>query len=241
MMVKSVLDLHTHTVASGHAYNSLREMARSASDKGLELLGITEHAPSMPGSCQWFYFQNLTIVPRQLYGIELLLGSEVNIMDTQGTLDLSQRDLRELDLTIASMHTPCMKSGSVQENTYAYQKVLENPEINIIGHPDDGRFPVDYRALVKTAADYGKVLEINNHSLDPDCSRQNARENDLEMLALCKEYRVPVVMSSDAHFDTLIGEFPNIYPLMEELDFPEDLVLNRSVESLRPYVNRFKL
>ena len=59
MKYSSVLDLHTHTVASGHAYCSLREMAKAAADKGLELLGITEHAPSMPGTCHKFYFHNL--------------------------------------------------------------------------------------------------------------------------------------------------------------------------------------
>ena len=239
-MKKSVLDLHTHTIASGHAYCSLREMAKAASDKGLEILGITEHAPMMPGSCQRFYFHNLKVVPRNLYGVELLLGTEVNIMDTQGNLDLVQKDHQELDLVIASMHTPCMKPGTIQENTYAYQKVLANPAVNIIGHPDDGRFPVDFKTLVRTASDYGKVLEVNNHSLDPECARQNAREHDLEMLNWCKEYGVPIVMSSDAHFDTLIGEFPNIYPLLEEAGFPENLILNYSAEKLRPFVNRFK-
>ena len=95
MKYKSVLDLHTHTVASGHAYCSLREMARAASDKGLELLGITEHAPMMPGTCHEFYFNNLKVVPRELYGIQLLLGSEVNILDAKGTVDLAAADAGE--------------------------------------------------------------------------------------------------------------------------------------------------
>ncbi len=77
MKYHSVMDLHTHTVASGHAYCTLREMAKAASDKGLELLGITEHAPKMPGTCHKFYFQNIKVVPREMYGIQLLLGSEV--------------------------------------------------------------------------------------------------------------------------------------------------------------------
>ena len=51
MRYNSVLDLHTHTLVSGHAYCSLREMAKAASKKGLEVLGITEHAPAMPGTC----------------------------------------------------------------------------------------------------------------------------------------------------------------------------------------------
>ena len=74
-------DLHTHTIASGHAYNSIREMAKSASEKGLEVLGITEHAPKMPGTCHRIYFQNLKVVPREMYGVQLLIGAEVNILD----------------------------------------------------------------------------------------------------------------------------------------------------------------
>ena len=75
-----VLDVHTHTIASGHAYNTMREMAKAAADKGLELLGITEHAMAMPGTCHEYYFQNLKMVEREMYGTELLLGSEVNIL-----------------------------------------------------------------------------------------------------------------------------------------------------------------
>ncbi len=237
MSYEYVLDLHTHTIASGHAYNTLREMAKAASDKGLSVLGITEHAPKMPGTCHSFYFHNLKTVPRELYGIRLLLGSEVNIMDFEGNIDLEERDLKGMDIIIASLHTPCIKPGSIKENTTAYLKAMENSYVNIIGHPDDGRYPVDYRALVEGAKEKGKVLELNNHSLDPKCFRRDARENDLKMLELCKEYAVPVIMGSDAHFDTLIGEFSMAKKLLEEVDFPEELVLNRSVEALQGHVN----
>lgn len=125
MRYQSVMDLHTHTVASGHAYCTLREMARAASDKGLELLGITEHAPKMPGTCHKFYFQNIKVVPREMYGIQLLLGSEVNILDAAGTVDLEQKTLEKLDVVIASLHVPCIRPGSRQENTEAYLKCYE--------------------------------------------------------------------------------------------------------------------
>lgn len=149
MKYQSVMDLHTHTVASGHAYCTLREMARAASDKGLELLGITEHAPKMPGTCHKFYFQNIKVVPREMYGIQLLLGSEVNILDAAGTVDLEQKTLEKLDVVIASLHVPCIRPGSRQENTEAYLNAMKNPCVNIIGHPDDGRYEVDYEALVQ--------------------------------------------------------------------------------------------
>lgn len=238
MSYSYVLDLHTHTVASGHAYCSLREMAKAAADKGLELLGITEHAPQMPGTCHKFYFQNIKVVPRELYGIKLLLGSEVNILDAQGTVDLNERELKSLDVIIASLHIPCMKPLSRSENTQAYLNAMKNPSINIIGHPDDGRYEIDYRALVQGAKEYGKVLELNNHSLEPGCNRINAVENDTEMLKLCMEYQVPIVMSSDAHFDTLIGGFDSAVSLLSSLNFPEELVLNRSVDAIKGYINR---
>lgn len=238
MRYPSVLDLHTHTVASGHAYCTLREMAKAAADKGLEVLGITEHAPKMPGTCHKFYFENLKVVSREMYGIQLLLGSEVNILDPEGNIDLAPKTLARMDVVIASLHTPCIEPASKLENTQAYLNVMKNPYVNIIGHPDDGRYEIDYEALVQGAKEYGKVLELNNHSLNPECTRANAVENDTVMLNLCKKYQVPIVMDSDSHFDLLIGEFDRARALLTELDFPEELVLNRSADAIRGYVNR---
>lgn len=235
--MKSVMDLHTHTLASGHAYNSMREMASAAAEKGLEVLGITEHAPAMPGTCQAFYFQNLKVVPREMYGIRLLLGAELNIMDYDGTVDLEPRDLKRLDIAIASLHLPCIKPGTAEENTRAYLKAMENPYVNIIGHPDDGRFPVNHEALVEGAKKWNKIIEINNNSLSPLSFRSNAEENDLEILKYCREYKVPVVLSSDAHIDVRIGDFEYALPLLEKAGFPEELVLNRSMEALEPFLH----
>ena len=235
------IDTHTHTLASGHAYNTLNEMAQAAADKGLKGLAITEHAPEMPGTCHLFYFQNLRIVPRKKYGIELLLGTELNIMNARGEIDLPDSVLERLDIAIASIHMPCFKDERTIDNvTAAYEKVMEHPYVDIIGHPDDGRYEVDYEALVQGAKEYGKILEVNNHSLVPTSFRQNARENDVKMLKFCMKYQVPVVMDSDAHFDTHIAEFDAARGLLEELDFPEELVVNRSVNALRGYINALK-
>ena len=89
-MRKVLIDAHTHTVASGHAYSSLQEMAKAAADKGLEVLGITEHGPKVPGTCPQLYFKNMFVVPRKMYGIRLLMVCEMNILDCHGTLDLSE-------------------------------------------------------------------------------------------------------------------------------------------------------
>lgn len=86
--MKIELDVHTHTLASGHAFSTLQEMVQAAAEKGLKLLGITEHSPGIPGTCDSIYFRNLHVVPRRMYGVDLLLGAEINILNTQGDLDM---------------------------------------------------------------------------------------------------------------------------------------------------------
>lgn len=239
--MKFILDTHTHTFASGHSYSTIREMAHAASEKGLKLLGITEHAPKMPGSCHEFYFQNLKVVDRQMCGVELLLGAELNILDPDGRVDLPDQLLSKLDITIASLHIPCMTPGTKEENTRAYINAMKNPLINIIGHPDDRRYPVDYKEIVLAAKEYHTLIELNNSSLTEGGARTNAKPLDIEILGLCKEYEVPVVVGSDAHIDHAVGNHDKAEALLREVDFPESLIVNQDVDFLKKYTNRYKL
>lgn len=233
------IDLHTHTLASGHAYNTIDEMVEYAGKKGMTHLGITEHAPKMPGTCHEFYFSNLKAVLRQRDGLELLLGSEVNIIDYKGKIDLRTGILKQMDVVIASLHTPCIQAGTADENTAAYIGAMENPYVNIIGHPDDGRFPINYEAFVKKAKETKTLIEINNNSLRPTNPREGTRENDLEILKLCKKYGVMVVFGSDAHVKEDIGNFDVIKEVVAEVDFPEELVANRDFAVLKEYLNKY--
>lgn len=237
--MRDILDIHTHTLASGHAYNTMMEMIRAAQEKGLEVYGITEHAPKMPGSCHEFYFQNLKVVERQHGDLELLLGVELNILDEKGAVDLGEPYLGRMDVAIASLHTACVRPGSRQWNTECVIQAMKNPHINIIAHPDDGRFPLDYEAVVQAAAEFHTLLEINNHSLEPGVSRQNARENDLEMLRLCKKYQVSVILGSDAHYYKDILNHTCALALLEETAFPEELVVNTDKKKLYAYINKY--
>ena len=143
MMREYTVDTHTHTIASGHAYNTILEMAKAAADKGIKILGITDHSKAMPEASGDFYFMNLKSMDREAYGVELLLGVELNIIDYNGKVDLPLRYIKEMDIVIASLHTPCIKPGTKEENTNALIKCCENPYIDIIGHPDDGNYDID--------------------------------------------------------------------------------------------------
>lgn len=231
-----LLDLHTHTTASGHAYNSLYEMVNSASAKGLSLFGCSDHAPAMPGSCHSFHFINFKVLPRTLFGVKLMMGVELNIMDYKGSVDLEQHVLEPLDYAIASLHQPCIDSGSAVQNTGACLGALKNPLIQIIGHPDDSRFPIDYDTLVAAAGEHHKLLEVNNSSLNPLSFRVGARDNYIKMLELCRHYRTSIIINSDAHCEADAGSHGFAHALLEEVDFPEELVVNTSFDRFSSYI-----
>lgn len=229
-------DMHTHTIASGHAYSTIKEMAEAAEEKGIKLLGITEHSSKMPGSCQDIYFANLGVVDRKIGNVELALGVELNIMDYDGNVDMDTALIAKQDIVIASMHTPCLKPGTKEQNTNAYIKCCENPLIRIIGHPDDSYYPVDYDALTDAAGATRTLLEVNNNSLSGNF-RQNTWENNTEMLLLCKKKKVPVLIGSDAHFHSRVGAHSFAEKLMKEIDFPMELVMNLYPDRIKEYIN----
>lgn len=234
-------DLHTHTVASGHAKNTIQEMVDTARSKGLRLFGITDHAVTMPGTCGPEYFHSLKEVSRDFYeDIEVCLGVELNIVDYAGRVDMPVEDLREMDVAIASIHnTIGYVAGTVEQNTGAVIGAMKNPLVNVIGHPDDGRVPLDYEAIVKASKEYGTLLELNNSSLSSEF-RLNTRENDFCMLQYCKKYSVPVVIGSDAHAVKVVGCCDTALALVDEVGLDYELVLNFFPDRLKKYLNRYR-
>ena len=224
--MKLKIDTHTHTLASGHAYSTVDENFRWAAEKGLELVALTDHAPGMKDTTCHAYFANLHVLPEKLHGVRLLRGIELNIMDFDGTVDMDEKTLSRLDMAIASLHTPCIAPGSRKENTRALLKVMENPYVDIIGHPGDPRYDIDYKEVFRQAKETGTILEINNASLIPGGFRDGSQENVKKILRMSMEEGVSVVLGSDAHFYTGIGDFSHAIALLKEVGFPEELVLN---------------
>ena len=232
------LDVHTHTIASGHAFSTLQEMAQAAAAKGLKLLGITEHSSGIPGTCNPIYFRNLHVVPRQMYGIELLLGAEINITDFDGNIDMDEFYLRMLDIRIAGIHSLCYTHGTKEQNTNGMVNVISNPYINIISHPGDGTASLDFEPLVLASKEHHTLLEINNSSLKPCRNKPEARNNNLEILRLCKKYEVPVILGSDAHISFDIAEYGYALQLLAETEFPEKLIMNTDVKRFKQYIGK---
>lgn len=166
-------DVHTHSIASGHGTTcTVSDMAKAASKKGLKLLGITDHGPGTLAAGTSSYFRSLSYSPKKRFEIELLFGVELNILDVDGHVDLSDKLLDKLDYAIASMHAQNYKSGSVKENTSAYLNAMKHPCVKILGHCDNPHFPADYETLAVAAKEFGVIFEINEASLAPTATEE---------------------------------------------------------------------
>ncbi len=221
---------------SGHAFSTLSEMIAEGQRQGLEILGVTEHGPGIPGTCDPIYFRNIHVVPRQYGSMRLLMGAELNILNTRGELDLDEFYYRRMDIRIAGIHSLCWEGGSREENTAGMIEAIRNKWTNIISHPGDGTAELLFEPVVLASKECHTLLEINSSSMRPIRKFTKARDNNLEILRLCKKYEVPVILGSDAHIASDIGNYEHCLPLLAETDFPESLIVNTDSEKFMEYI-----
>jgi putative hydrolase len=229
------VDLHVHSVSSGHAYSTVEECARAAGEKGLEAFAVSDHGPAMPGSGNIYHFWNLKVLPRRWHGVLVLRSAEVNILDASGRLDLPDRVLEKLDVVHAGLHPYTGYAGeSVEENTAALMAAIAHPLVDIIVHPGNPSYPVDMKRVVEAALREGKALEVNNSSFV--YTRSGSEENCLEMARLMKRGGGRLAVGSDAHVATFAGEFSRAVEILRETDVAPQSVINYSIESLEDFL-----
>lgn len=232
-------DLHTHTVISGHAYSSLLENVNHCVEKGIKILGTSEHAPSMPGAPHKWYFGNMKVLPRYIKGVMILKGCEVNILNPSGEIDLEDEQYKHLDYMIASLHEPVFSpSFSEIETTSAILNAINrNKKIEIIGHLGNPNYSIDYKAIVEEAKKKDIMIEINSSSLSGS-SRPGSYDNCKAIAKLCKEIGTKVILNSDAHFSSYIGEFNKGISLLKEVGMPEELIMNEPEKLINHLKNK---
>lgn len=219
-------DLHTHTIVSGHAYTTLMENIDYCAKQGIKILGTSEHAPSMPGAPHYWYFGNLKTLPRVINDVIIFRGCEGNILDIDGNIDLPEDGMKYLDYIIASFHEPVFNPKSKKENTKAILNVMDKYEkVEILGHLGNPNYDLDYDAIIKKAKEKNIMIEINNSSL-AGASRIGSNINCEKIAVLCKEYETKVILTSDAHINTKIGNFTKVIELFKKIHMPEKLIMN---------------
>ena len=256
MAYQIACDVHTHTLFSRHAYSTIAENVAACRAYGVELLGSTDHFSEMLFPEQHLrnfqYFLNQTVWPRVWDGVVVLRGAEVDIVSLDGALfgqdidvpdtivgrryaadgSLFDRVTGGMDYLIASVHNGDFTKGApIARTTNMYVQALENPKVFILGHTGRSGVPFDYDEVLTVAKEKGKCIEINEHSLEIDargwfhsvCSRIAQR---------CAEMGVGIVVSTDAHLAPTIGHFNHAMNMLESIDFPEELIMNRDRRTL---------
>lgn len=165
----------------------------------------------------------------------LLKGMEANIVDFDGNIGEGEV-IEYLDYVIASMHLNVLTPGSKKENTKTILKALNNEKINIIGHLDDSRFPVDYKEIVSELKNSKTILELNNSSLSETSFRLGAKKNLTELLSLLAEDDRKIIINTDSHYYKSVGDIKLAIDLIEEIKFPKELVINFNENLLREFL-----
>ena len=243
-------DVHTHTLFSRHAYSTIAENVAAARERGLELLGSTDHFSAMLFPEQHIrnfqFFINVDSWPRIWDGVMVLRGLEADIVSLDGALfgqdiacpesiverayrrelPLFDRVAANVDYAIASVHNgEFAEDAPLEQTTAMYVGTLENPHVLILGHTGRSGIPYDLDEVLTCARERHKLIEINSHSLERKGRHRAACRRIAER---CAELGVGIAVSSDAHIATNIGRLGAAIEMLEEIHFPLELIANRS-------------
>jgi DNA polymerase (family 10) len=195
-------DVHMHTIETD-GRNTISEMAEAARERGYKYMAITDHsknlafANGLDDARALEHIKRIRATNDTIEGIKIFAGIEVDIL-ADGSLDLSDSVLEQMDVVIASVHSHFNQSA--EEMTARLLQAIENPNVSIIGHPT-GRillrrdaYPYDMDAVLEAAARHKVAMELNAYPDRLDLSDRHLR--------MAKQRGVKIVINTDSHHTT---------------------------------------
>jgi putative hydrolase len=233
------IDLHTHTVASGHAFGTVWENAKEAKARGLEIIAITDHGPAMTGATNELYFRCGNRMPRIIEGVKVLFGIEANIINDNGNLDLPDSILKKLDFAMVGLHENCgYRDQGVEKNTEVLIKAMDNPYVKMISHPYASQIKIDIEKITKAAIEKNILLEINASYFRESKLADEEMWNKLKtMVKIFKANNIKMIINSDAHSPYEIGQFDDVAAKFDELGINNDDLLNNDPDAILKFFN----
>lgn len=254
MPVPITCDVHTHTLFSRHAYSTLEENVRAAAERGMGLLGVTDHFSSMLFPTQevqnFQYFENMHNWPREWHGVRLLHGCEADIVSLDGDFfgwdvtyaqhpsgrPMSPRTLtrfvfEQCDYVIASVHNKVFTKGASRaEITRMYRRVIEDPKVLVLGHIGRTGLDFDLDEVLLACKERGVLVEVNESSLVAD-KRASSIDRCRQVCRRCAELGVGMSFGSDAHGSWMVGQHEATDELLDEVGLPEELMVCRTPQT----------
>ena len=190
-------EMHCHSNWSSDGKNSIEEMAVTSKGRGYKYLCLTDHSHYLRESRLEAQWKEIEAVNARVKPFRVLRGIEVNIR-ADGSLDVDEEILAELDWVVASIHTAFDRSP-----TERILGAIENPHVDSIGHLTGRKIlkrpgtDVDIERVVERAAETGTALEINSQPDRLDMRDTHAR--------LAGEAGVRIPITTDAHEVPALG------------------------------------
>lgn len=229
------VDLHAHSFFSLCGIHTHIELLTRAKELGMKGLAITDHGPALDSRIPWPFYDRLQDpVP----GIRFIKGMECNILDDKGTIDLSNlpsRFIPFMQIILVGLH-PNIKTGS-DPRTYTdmvIRALEKNRCIDVITHPNELEFPLEFDRLAEAARSFGVALELNNsktlYQRTTDCCTR-------ELVRACKRAGCGIIISSDTHAIHELGLDDSVRPYLKEEGVDEELFINSTAEKAFAFID----
>lgn len=235
------IDLHLHTIASGHAYSTINEYIIQAKKNGMKVIGLADHGPGNNETIvSEVYFLGLGRIPKIVKGIRVLKGIEANI-DNAGGIDISDKASERLDYIIAGLHKGAKFTDlGVKRNTGSMIKAVKSGKINIISHPFVMSFyKTDIEVVAEAACKNKVLLEVNTSYLTAKQIEKHP-ENfpGLEkMIKVVKKYKQKVIIGSDAHNIWELGDDSSLRQIKKQIGLTDKMIINNYPKELFKILN----
>ena len=219
-------DVHMHTVETD-GRNTIEEMAEAVRDRGYKYMAITDHsknlafANGLTDERALLHIERIRAAEKKMKGLRILAGIEVDILG-DGTLDLSDSVLEQMDMVIASVHSHFNQDRDTM--TARLLKAISNPNVSLIGHPTGRQllrrdaYPFDLDAVLKAALKHKVAMELNAFPDRLDLSDVNLRA--------AKQQGVKIVINTDSHHTSHLEKMRYGVTQARRAWFTKDDVLN---------------
>jgi putative hydrolase len=230
------IDVHIHTIHSGHAYGSFYDVVNEARRKKMKMIAITDHGPAMIGASSKLHFGMGPRTPKYK-DLKILWGCEANVMDANGNIDLDVELQKRLDILLVGLHDACpYKDAGIVGNTKAVINMLKNPHVAIFTHPTTQFLPYDFEKVCQAALDNDVLLELNLNKL--------AVGKDItlfkKMIDMTRKAGKKIIVNSDAHFIHEIGDDSILKKHWRELGLTDDIIINNYPEEFMKFLEKKK-
>jgi putative hydrolase len=224
-------DLHVHTLMSKCGMHTVLEVISRARELGMKGLAIADHGPALYNMiCGPFFERFVSPVPE----VTVYKGMECNLLDTNGRIDLPEWALRHMDIVLLVLHDNTPRGLPPAEYTSMLIEALRrNPAVDIVTHPHDDRYVVEYGELAQAARDEGVALELNVSRIN---CRRSLPERTVELLQVCASVGCQVAVCTDTHAILELGDDAGAVPFLEETGFPGDLLVTRNHAAARSFI-----